>query len=154
MKYYLLTSFFLNSRTNKQYGWSFACFKSLFWEMPNQFSSSFMVGLSQREYYPVFGVYGTFWCIFVFFKYLSKSITYYEIVKKCKSQLIICWDDASIHNSKIVKIFWRKKQSSLDNPIIVLAKISGRPHWVNQVKISFILETWEARISVIVTLLI
>ena len=47
---------------------------------------------------------------FLFCKYLSKSSTYYEIVKKCKSQLIICWDNASIHKSKTVKTFWRKKK--------------------------------------------
>ena len=55
-----IDDFSVNSRTRKQYGWSFVGSKSLFWEMPNQFSSSFMVGLSQREYYPVFGVNGTF----------------------------------------------------------------------------------------------
>ena len=45
-----IDEFFVNSRTHKQYGWSFVGSKSLFWEMSNQFSSSFMVGKSKREY--------------------------------------------------------------------------------------------------------
>ena len=55
-----IDEFSVNSRTRKQYGWYFVGSKSLFWEIPIQFSSSFMVGLSQREYYPAFGVNGTF----------------------------------------------------------------------------------------------
>ena len=51
-----IDEFSVNSRTRKLYRLSFVDSKSLFWEMPNQFSSGFMVGLSQREYYLVFGV--------------------------------------------------------------------------------------------------
>ena len=55
-----IDEFSVNSRTRKQYGWFFVGSKLLFWEMLNQFSSRFMVGLSQREYYPVFRVNGSF----------------------------------------------------------------------------------------------
>ena len=52
--------FSVNSRTYKQYEWSSVGSKSLFWKMPNQFSTSFMVGLSKWGYYPVIDVNGTF----------------------------------------------------------------------------------------------
>ena len=52
--------FSLSSRSYKQYGWSKIGSKSLFWEMANQFSCSFVVGLSQLRFYPVYGTNGTF----------------------------------------------------------------------------------------------
>ena len=68
--------------------------------------------------------------------------------------MVIFWDNESIHKSKTVETFWRKNQSSQNNPVLALAKPSRRLYWMHQVKISFIDKTWKVRISVTATLLI
>ena len=55
-----IDEFSVNDRTHKQYGWSLIGSKSLFVNRTSQFSYSFMVNLSQRCYYPVYGTNGSF----------------------------------------------------------------------------------------------
>ena len=55
-----IDEFSVNDRSHRQYGWSTIGSKSLFVDRKSQFSYSVMIGLSQRCYYPVYGVKGTF----------------------------------------------------------------------------------------------
>ena len=57
-----IDEFSVNDRSHKQYELSTIGSKSLFVDRKSQFSFSFMIGLSQRCYYPVYGVKGTFEC--------------------------------------------------------------------------------------------
>ena len=108
MKYYLLTSFLWTAELTNSMECPLSALSHYFEKCQINLDPVSWLGYL-KESIILFLVFMELFDASLFCKYLSKSSTYYEIVKKCKSQLIICWDDVPVRNSKTVKTFWIKK---------------------------------------------
>ena len=118
--------FTISDRNYNPYGWGFKWRKSICSVYPGIFKIMFIVGVSSKNRYFTRGTTGNGTAA-LFTYFLKKIINNFQTINKNRKNLIITWDNSSIHKTDEVRDFLKNSGSKM------LTIVSYSP-WLNPVE--------------------